>query len=131
MAAKAHNPGFELIVDSVRHGIVECTITEVRQRQDAHEPFHFIDVREDHEVAIDRAAGSVHLGRGIIERDIETVVTDKASPIVLYCGGGYRSALAADSLVKMGYVNVKSMAGGIRSWRDAGLPIETGTVRKL
>jgi rhodanese-related sulfurtransferase len=131
MAAKAHNPGFEMIVDSVRHGIVECTVTDVKLRIDSQEPFHLIDVREDHEVAVDRAAGSVHLGRGIIERDIETLVPDKAAAIVLYCGGGYRSALAADSLVKMGYSNVKSMAGGIRAWREAALPLETGPVRKL
>jgi len=131
MAAKAHNPGFEMIVDSIRHGIVECTTAQVKRLLDSREPFHFIDVREDHEVAIDRAAGSVHLGRGIIERDIETLVPDKASAIVLYCGGGYRSALAADSLVKMGYLNVKSMAGGIRAWREAAYPIETVPVRKL
>ena len=126
-----HNPGFEAIVDSVRSSVTECTITQVQERLQRQEVFHFIDVREDSEVAVDRAAGAVHMGRGVIERDIESAVPDKSADIVLYCGGGYRSALAADSLQKMGYSNVKSMAGGIRAWREAGFPLETGPVRKL
>lgn len=130
MAAQ-HSPGFEAIVNSVRSHVTECTINDVQQRLQRQEVFHFVDVREDSEVAIDRAAGAVHLGRGVIERDIESVVPNKNADIVLYCGGGYRSALAADSLQKMGYTNVKSMAGGIRAWREAGLPLETGPVRKL
>jgi rhodanese-related sulfurtransferase len=85
---------------------------------------HFIDVREDHEYAKDHAKGARHLGKGILERDIESVVSDVQAPIVLYCGGGYRSALAADALRQMGYTNVVSMAGGIQAWRDAGYPIE-------
>ena len=124
MAGKHHNPGFEAIVDSVREGVVERTVHEVKGQLDQGAPLMFIDVREDHEVAVDRAAGSVHLGRGILERDVETLVPDKGAGIVLYCGGGYRSALAADSLKKMGYTNVKSMAGGIRAWREAALPID-------
>ena len=88
-------------------------------------PFNFIDVREDHEWQEGRARGSTHLGRGIIERDIEKVVPDYAAEIVLYCGGGYRSALACDNLQKMGYTNVFSMAGGIRSWRELGFPEES------
>ncbi|MDX2020262.1 MAG: rhodanese-like domain-containing protein [Deltaproteobacteria bacterium] len=130
MAAK-HNPGFEKIVDSIRHNVTECTVAQVHQRLQRGDAFHFVDVREDSEVAVDRAQGAVHLGRGVIERDIESLVPDKNADLVLYCGGGYRSALAADSLQKMGYTNVKSMAGGIRAWREAGLPVETGPVRKL
>ncbi len=83
-------------------------------------------MREDNEFATDHARGAVHLGRGILERDIETVIPDKRAEIVLYCGGGFRSALAADNLVKMGYTNAFSMDGGIRAWREAGYPIEKG-----
>jgi rhodanese-related sulfurtransferase len=85
---------------------------------------HFLDVREDHEFAKDHAKGARHLGRGILERDIEGLIADKQATIILYCGGGYRSALAAESLQQMGYRNVISMAGGIRAWRDAGFPME-------
>lgn len=130
MAAK-HNPGFEAIVDSIRNNVKECSVTDVQQRLQRGDVFHFVDVREDSEVAVDRAQGAVHLGRGVIERDIESVVPEKSASIVLYCGGGFRSALAADSLQKMGYTNVLSMAGGIRAWREAGLPLQTGPVRKL
>jgi rhodanese-related sulfurtransferase len=130
MAAK-HNPGFEKIVDSIRNSVTECTVADVHQRLQRGDVFHFVDVREDAEVAVDRAQGSVHLGRGVLERDIESAVADKGADIVLYCGGGYRSALAADSLQKMGYTNVKSMAGGIRAWREAGLPLQSGPVRKF
>jgi rhodanese-related sulfurtransferase len=87
-------------------------------------PFHFIDVREDHEFAKDHAKGAIHMGRGILERDIESKVPSKGAEIVLYCGGGFRSALAAESLGRMGYTNVASMAGGIRAWREAGYPLE-------
>lgn len=131
MAGQQHNPGFEKIVDSIRGGIVECSVTDVQGRLDRREAFHLIDVREDHEFAVDRAAGATHLGRGIIERDIETLVPDKDACIVLYCGGGYRSALAADNLQKMGYSNVQSMAGGIKAWRAAGLPLHTGPDAKV
>lgn len=86
--------------------------------------FHFIDVREDHEFLIDHAAGARHLGKGIIERDIETVIPEKNTLIILYCGGGYRSALVADTLQLMGYKNVLSLVGGIKALRDAGFPLK-------
>ena len=88
--------------------------------------FHFVDVREDHEFATDHAKGARHLGKGIIERDIETIIPDKQAPMVLYCGGGFRSVLAADALQQMGYTNVVSMDGGIKAWREAGCPLEPG-----
>lgn len=119
-----HNPGFLKLVDAAKQRIKECTAAEVQARIERGETFHFIDVREDHEYRIDHAAGARHLGKGIIERDIETVIPDKQEPIVLYCGGGFRSALSADALQQMGYTNVLSMEGGIRAWRDAGYPLE-------
>ena len=121
-----HNPGFLALVTEVRKNIKECTIAEVKARSDRGERFHFIDVREDREYAVDRAAGARHLGRGVLERDIETVIPDREAEIVLYCGGGFRSALAADNLQKMGYTKVWSMDGGMRAWREAGYPVETG-----
>jgi rhodanese-related sulfurtransferase len=124
--AMKHSPGFLAIVDDARKRIRECGIADVRARLDRGERFHFVDVREDSEFAVDRAAGARHIGRGVLERDIETLIPDKDAPIVLYCGGGFRSALAADNLQKMGYRNVLSMDGGIRAWREAGYPIERG-----
>jgi rhodanese-related sulfurtransferase len=121
-----HNPGFLALVNEARRRVKECGIADVRARLDRGEPFHFIDVREDGEFAVDHAAGARHIGRGVLERDIETLIPGKDEPIVLYCGGGYRSALAADNLQRMGYTNVISMDGGIRAWREAGYPIETG-----
>ena len=121
-----HNPGFLKLVEEAKQCIQECTVAEVKTKLDRGERFHFIDVREDNEWVTDRAKGAVHLGRGILERDIETVIPDKRAEIVLYCGGGFRSALAADNLQKMGYTNVSSMDGGIRAWREAGYPIEKG-----
>ena len=120
-----HNPGFLRLVEDVKKRIKECTVAEVKQKLDRGESFHFIDVREDHEFAKDHAKGAKHLGRGILERDIETAIPDKDAPVILYCGGGFRSALAADSLQQMGYRNVISMDGGIRGWREAGYPLET------
>lgn len=119
-----HNPGFLQLVESVKQRVKECTTAEVKARFDRGEQFHFIDVREDHEFAAGHARGARHLGKGIIERDIETAIPDKEAAIVLYCGGGFRSALAADALQQMGYGNVVSMDGGIRAWREAGYPIE-------
>ena len=119
-----HNPGFLKLVDEVRKRVKECSVADAKARLDCGEPLHFLDVREDHEFAKDHAKGARHLGKGILERDIETVVPDKQTAIVLYCGGGYRSALAADALRQMGYTNVVSMDGGIRAWRDAGYPLE-------
>jgi rhodanese-related sulfurtransferase len=121
-----HNPGFLKIVDEARARIKECTVAEVKGKMDRGECFHFLDVREESEFAKDRAKGARHLGRGILERDIEGLIPDKSAEIVLYCGGGFRSALAADSLRQMGYANVISMDGGIRAWRDAGFPLEKG-----
>jgi rhodanese-related sulfurtransferase len=121
-----HNPEFLKLVEGVKKRITECTVADVKARMDRDEAFHFIDVREDHEIAKEHAKGARHLGRGILERDIETVIPDKQAPIVLYCGGGFRSALAADSLQQMGYTNVRSMDGGVRAWREAGYPMEQG-----
>lgn len=119
-----HSEAFEQICQDAKTRVQEITVIEVKQKLDAGENFVFIDVREDNEWDVDHAAGAQHLGRGIIERDIEKVVPDKAAEIVLYCGGGYRSALAADNLQRMGYTNVLSMAGGIKAWRDAAYPME-------
>ncbi|HEY6973400.1 MAG TPA: rhodanese-like domain-containing protein [Nitrospiraceae bacterium] len=120
-----HNPGFLKLVDEVRKRVNECTVADAKARLDRGEPLYFIDVREDHEFAKDHASGARHLGKGVLERDIETVVPDKRASIILYCGGGYRSALAADALRQMGYTNVVSMDGGIKAWRDAGYPLES------
>jgi rhodanese-related sulfurtransferase len=121
-----HNPGFLKLVEEAKRRIKECTIADVKAKLDRGEKFHFIDVREDNEFAKDHAKGAIHLGRGILERDIETVIPDRNAEIVLYCGGGFRSALSADSLRQMGYTNVVSMDGGIRAWREAGFPLEQG-----
>src|SRR5215475_1555123 len=119
-----HSPGFLKLVNDAKSRVRACTVADVKARLDRGERFEFIDVREDEEYARDHAAGARHLGRGILERDIETVIPDKDAEIVLYCGGGFRSALAAESLQKMGYQNVISMDGGIRGWREAGYPLE-------
>ncbi len=119
-----HNPEFLKLVEQAKRQIREYTVGAVKTKMDRGEPFHLIDVREDREFADDHVKGARHLGRGILERDIETEVPDKQAEIILYCGGGYRSALAADSLRQMGYVNVVSMDGGMRAWREAGYPIE-------
>jgi rhodanese-related sulfurtransferase len=120
-----HNPGFLKLVDAARARVKECSIAEAKARLDRGAVTHFFDVREDHEYAKDHAKGARHLGKGIIERDIETVVPDKQASILLYCGGGFRSALAADALRQMGYTNVTSMDGGIKAWREAGYPMES------
>ncbi|MBI3758420.1 MAG: sulfurtransferase [Deltaproteobacteria bacterium] len=119
-----HSAAFEQLCEDARGRVREITVVEVKGKLDAGEPFRFIDVREDHEWQADHAAGAQHLGRGIIERDIEKLVPEHDAEIVLYCGGGYRSALAADNLQKMGYTNVLSMAGGIRAWREADYLLE-------
>jgi len=119
-----HSPAFLKLVEDTKQQIREVHIAAVRKKLDAGEYFHFIDVREDHEFAQDHAKGAIHLGRGILERDIESLIPDNRAEIVLYCGGGFRSALAVDSLQRMGYTNVTSMAGGIRAWREAGYPLE-------
>jgi rhodanese-related sulfurtransferase len=120
-----HNPGFLKLVDAARARVKEWSAAEAKSKLDRGEVAYFVDVREDHEFAKDHAKGARHLGKGVIERDIETVVPDKHASIVLYCGGGYRSALAADALQQMGYTNVVSMDGGIKAWREAGYPMES------
>jgi rhodanese-related sulfurtransferase len=122
--AKNHSPGFLRLVQDAKTRVRECTVDEVKHRLDAQDRFTLIDVREESEFAAGHLPGAVHIGKGIIERDIETKVPDPAAPLVLYCGGGFRSALAADSLQKMGYTNVISMDGGWSGWVNAGLPTE-------
>ena len=117
-----HATGFLKLVEDAKARIRETNAQEVKKRLDDKETFTLIDVREESEWANGHLPGAVHMGRGIIERDIENTVPQKATPIVLYCGGGYRSALVADNLQKMGYNNVISMDGGWRAWTDAGFP---------
>ena len=124
-----HNPGFVKVVEDARARVRECTVSDVKARLERGEQFHFVDVREDDEFGQDHAAGAIHIGKGVIERDIETAIPNKQAPIVLYCGGGYRSVLAADSLRQMGYTDVISMDGGIKAWRAAGYPMEKGPRR--
>lgn len=119
-----HTPRFLQIVNDARSRIRETNVEDVKRKLDAGEQFHLVDVREESEYAAGRLPGAIHLGKGIIERDIETKIPDTDAPIVLYCGGGFRSALAADNLQKMGYTNVQSMDGGWRDWTSAGLPVE-------
>ncbi len=126
----SHNPGFERLVEQLRSHVCECSVSDVHARFEREVPFHFIDVREDHEYAKDFARGAVHLGRGILERDIEGLIPDKDADMVLYCGGGYRSILAAANLIEMGYTRVSSMVGGIKAWRQAGFPVEPGPESK-
>ncbi|HMU56201.1 MAG TPA: rhodanese-like domain-containing protein [Nitrospira sp.] len=118
-----HNESFLKLVENARRRVKECTVAEAKNRLDRGEVAHFIDVREDNEFQQAHAKGARHLGKGIIERDIETVVPDKNASIVLYCGGGFRSILAADALAQMGYSNVTSMDGGIKAWKEAGYPM--------
>ncbi len=120
-----HNPGFLKLVDAARARVKECTVAQAKARLDRGEVPHFLDVREDHEFAKDHAKGARHLGKGIIERDVEICIPNKETAILLYCGGGYRSVLAADALQQMGYTNVMSIDGGINGWRDAGYPMES------
>ncbi len=117
-----HSAAFEKLAEDAKTRIKEITVDVVFTKLQNHEPFYFIDVREDHEWTAGHAQGALHLGRGIIERDIEKQIPELNAEIVLYCGGGYRSAMAADNLQKMGYTNVLSMAGGIRLWREKNLP---------
>ncbi|PYV57346.1 MAG: sulfurtransferase [Acidobacteria bacterium] len=118
-----HAPGFLNIVDDAKKRVRETNVDEVKARMDRGQKFVLIDVREESEFAKDHLPGAIHLSKGVIERDIESRVPDPATPVVLYCGGGFRSALAADNLQKMGYRNVLSMDGGIRGWRQKGFPL--------
>ncbi len=119
-----HSEGFLKIVNDAKSRIREVTVAETRQRLAANTGARLIDVREDNEWEAGHAAGAEHLGKGVIERDIESRVPDKDTELILYCGGGYRSALAADALQRMGYREVYSMAGGWKAWKEAGAPVE-------
>jgi rhodanese-related sulfurtransferase len=120
-----HSPRFEKLCDEARARVQEVSIDEVAARLARGDVFELVDVREESEFAACRIEGARHLGKGVIERDIEKAIPDLDADIVLYCGGGYRSALAADNLKKMGYRRVSSMAGGFRGWKSKSLPIES------
>lgn len=119
-----HSSRFLDIVEDAKRRIREVTVSDIKPRMDRGERFHLVDVREESEWAAGHLPTAIHLGKGIIERDIEQSIPDAGAEIVLYCGGGYRSALAADNLTKMGYTNVWSLDGGYRAWNEAGLPVE-------
>src|SRR5262245_31113275 len=121
--AHQHSPRFLKLVQDARGRVHELTVDDVKAKLDRGERFHLIDVREESEWTRDHLPGAAHLGKGIIERDVEQKIPDTSAEIVLYCGGGFRSALAADNLQKMGYTNVSSMDGGIRGWREKGYPL--------
>jgi rhodanese-related sulfurtransferase len=126
LMAPKHSERFLKIVNESRKKVRELTVDEVKAKLDGGEKLLLVDVREESEWAKDHLPNAIHLGKGIIERDIEERVPDTGAPLVLYCGGGYRSALAADNLQKMGYTNVISMDGGIRVWREKGFPLTQG-----
>ncbi|HYJ86386.1 MAG TPA: rhodanese-like domain-containing protein [Pyrinomonadaceae bacterium] len=119
-----HSEGFLKLVNDAKTRIREVTVEETQQRMSANPDAKLFDVREDNEWQAAHAAGASHIGKGIIERDIEERVPDKSTEVILYCGGGFRSALAADVLQQMGYTNVFSMAGGWKAWKDSGAPTE-------
>jgi rhodanese-related sulfurtransferase len=121
-----HSKAFLKVVDDAKSRIREISSVETRRRLDAGADLYLVDVREDHEWAKGHAKGAIHLGRGILERDIEKTIPDLNAEIILYCGGGYRSALAADMLEKMGYKNVFSMAGGFKDWVGGNHPVVQG-----
>ncbi|HAA52030.1 MAG TPA: sulfurtransferase [Planctomycetaceae bacterium] len=123
---KDHANGFLDLVNDAKTRVRECTTVDVKEWMDADRPFVLVDVREDTEWAMAHLPGAVHLGKGVIERDIERAIPDHDTEIVLYCGGGYRSALAGDALQHMGYTNVISMDGGIGDWHARGFPLTTG-----
>ena len=118
-----HSEGFLKLVNDAKSRVRENIPEDVRRKQEAGESFHFVDVREDGEWQKGHAAGATHLGKGIIERDVEKAIPDHDAEIILYCGGGYRSALVADALQQMGYKNAFSMAGGWKAWKESGAPI--------
>jgi len=124
--AHQHPPRFLKIVDDAKTRVRETNVDQVKKRLDDGGKFTLVDVREESEFAKDHLPGAIHLGKGVIERDIEARVPDLGTEIVLYCGGGFRSALAADNLQKMGYTKVISMDGGIRDWREKGYPLSKG-----
>jgi rhodanese-related sulfurtransferase len=118
-----HSPGFLKLVEDAKSRVKQTTVDEVKRRLDHGDKFTLVDVREESEFARDHLPGAIHLGKGIMERDIEVRVPDPSTELVLYCGGGFRSALAADNLQKMGYANALSMDGGIREWREKSYPL--------
>lgn len=117
-----HSEGFLKLVDDAKTRVREISVADTRARLAANQNVQLIDVREDNEWTAGHASGAKHLGKGIIERDIEQQVPDKSTEMILYCGGGYRSALVADVLNRMGYTNALSMAGGWKAWKDSGAP---------
>jgi rhodanese-related sulfurtransferase len=121
---KQHAPAFLKIVQDAKSRVAECTVPDVQARLAAGDRFTLVDVREESEYAAGHIPGAIHIGKGVIERDIEAKVPDPTTPLVLYCGGGFRSALAGDAIQKMGYTNVTSMDGGWRDWTGKGLPVE-------
>jgi len=121
--AHQHPPRFLKIVDDAKTRVRETNVDEVKKRMDRYDKFLLVDVREESEFARGHLPGAIHLGKGVIERDIEARVPQLETEMILYCGGGFRSALAADNLQKMGYTNVISMDGGIRGWREKGYPL--------
>jgi len=123
--APNHSPRFLRIVEEARSRVRECTVDDVRARLGRGETLNLVDVREESEFARDHIPGAVHLGKGVIERDIEQRFPDPGTELVLYCGGGYRSALAAENLGRMGYTKVISMDGGYRSWKEKGFPLSS------
>src|SRR5436189_1396656 len=118
--AHQHSPRFLKIVENTKQRIREVSVDDVKTKIDRGERFVLVDVREESEWAKDHLPDAIHLGKGVIERDVEQRVPDPGTELVLYCGGGFRSALAADNLQKMGYTNVYSMDGGVRGWREQG-----------
>ncbi len=124
--AHQHPPRFLKIVDDAKTRVRETNVDTVKNRIDRGDKFTLIDVREESEFAKDHLPGAIHLGKGVIERDIEARVPELGAEMILYCGGGFRSALAADNLQKMGYTNVISMDGGIREWREKNYPLVKG-----
>jgi rhodanese-related sulfurtransferase len=124
MTPKAHNPAFLALVNDAKSRVREIDIEQYKKMLEDGDPHVLVDVREDSEWAAGHASGAEHIGKGVIERDIEAKVPDKNATLVLYCGGGYRSALAGDALRSMGYGNVISLDGGWRAWQQAGLPTE-------
>ncbi|HVB08512.1 MAG TPA: rhodanese-like domain-containing protein [Candidatus Acidoferrales bacterium] len=121
--AHDHPPAFLSIVNDAKKRVKEADFRDIKKRLDAGEKMILVDTREDSEWARGHIPGAIHLGKGVIERDVETTIPDKNATLVLYCGGGFRSALAGDNLQKMGYKNVISMDGGWRGWTEAGFPV--------
>lgn len=124
--AKQHSPGFLKIVADAKTRVTECTVADVAMRIEAGEPLLIVDVREESEYANGHIPGAIHISKGVMERDVETAIPNPATEVILYCGGGYRSVLTADNLIKMGYTNVISMDGGWSGWTAKGLAVQKG-----